>query len=91
MLSMSFGLRVLKSALEMGTPSKINNGAVPELIELVPRIWNTAAFTGFTGVRNDRQAGTLSLQASLKLAHHSSVSDLTVETEPAMVPFLRTP
>ena len=36
----------LKSLLEMGTPSRMKRGAVPELIELVPRIWNVAAFEG---------------------------------------------
>ena len=46
MVSISPGLIVLKSALEIGTPSKINNGAVPELIEFVPRIWKTAALLG---------------------------------------------
>ena len=44
--SISPGLIVLKSALEIGTPSKINKGEVPELIELVPRIWKTAALLG---------------------------------------------
>ena len=36
--SISLGLMVLKSELVMGTPSRINKGAVPELIEFVPRI-----------------------------------------------------
>ena len=35
---MSLGLIVLKSLLVIGTPSKMNNGDVPELIEFVPRI-----------------------------------------------------
>jgi hypothetical protein len=38
MLSISAGLIVLKSDAEIATPSSIYNGAVPELIELVPRI-----------------------------------------------------
>ena len=44
--SMSDGEIALKSELEIGTPSRMNSGAVPELMELVPRIWNVAAFEG---------------------------------------------
>ena len=37
-LSMSDGLMVLKSDAEMATPSRMYRGAVPELMELVPRM-----------------------------------------------------
>ena len=46
MLSMSAGLMVLKSAAEISTPSRIYSGAVPELIELVPRIVMVAEALG---------------------------------------------
>ena len=38
MLSISDGLIVLKSDAEIATPSRMYRGAVPELMELVPRI-----------------------------------------------------
>ena len=38
MLSISAGLIVLKSEADMATPSRIYSGAVPELMEFVPRM-----------------------------------------------------
>ena len=46
MLSMSAGLMVLKSLAEMATPSRMYRGAVPELIELVPRMVIVADWLG---------------------------------------------
>ena len=46
MLSMSAGLIVLKSAAEIATPSRMYSGAVPELIEFVPRIVRVAEALG---------------------------------------------
>lgn len=43
---MSEGLMALKSELEMGIPSRMYRGAVPELMEFVPRMVNVAATLG---------------------------------------------
>ena len=42
----SLGLMALKSLAEIGRPSRMNRGAVPALMELVPRIWNDAVALG---------------------------------------------
>ena len=93
MLSMSLGLRVLKSELEMGTPSRIKSGDLPELIELVPRIWKVAALLGSPDELITCRPVLCPCSAWSKLAAgtFSIFSDFTDETEPAMVPFLRTP
>ena len=43
---MSFGLMALKSDAEIGMPSRMKRGEVPELMELVPRIWKDAVALG---------------------------------------------
>ena len=91
--SMSPGLMVLKSELAMGTPSRINSGDVPELIEFVPRIWNTAALLGSPELEMTDNPGVCPCNAWSKPAAgtFSIFSAFTVDTEPAIVPFLRTP
>ena len=43
---MSLGLMALKSLADIGSPSRIKRGAVPALIEFVPRIWKVAVALG---------------------------------------------
>ena len=83
----------LKSELVIGTPSRMKRGAVPEFIELVPRIWNEAAFEGSPEFESTIRPGLCPCNAWSKPAAGtlSSFSLLTVDTEPAIVPFLRTP
>ena len=91
--SMSLGLIVLKSELEIGTPSNINRGEVPELMEFVPRIWNVEAALGSPEPDITISPGVCPCSAWSKPAAgtFSNFSDFTVDTEPAIVPFLRTP
>ena len=90
---MSPGLIVLKSELSMGTPSRMKSGEVPELIEFVPRIWKTAALLGSPELEMTDRPGAWPCSAWSKAAVGVSAnfSALTVETEPVMEPFLRTP
>ena len=77
----------------MGTPSRINNGEVPELIEFVARIWNVAALLGSPELEITVIPGVIPCNAwsNPPAGIFSNFSALTVETEPAIVPFLRTP
>ena len=83
----------LKSELEIGTPSRMKRGDVPELIELVPRIWNVAALLGSPEFESTIRPGLCPCNAWSKPAAGtlSNFSALTVATEPAIVPFLRVP
>ena len=60
---MSFGLIALKSDAEIGMPSKINSGAVPELMELMPRIWNEATALGAPELESTVSPGALPCSA----------------------------
>ena len=93
MLSMSLGLRVLKSELEIGTPSRMNRGALPELMELVPRIWKEAALLGSPEEAMTCRPVLCPCSAWSKLAAgtFSIFSAFTADTEPAIVPFFLTP
>ena len=90
---MSLGLKVLKSELEIGTPSRIKSGDLPELIELVPRIWKVAALLGSPEEEMTCKPVLCPCKAWSKLAAgtFSIFSDFTADTEPAMVPFFLTP
>ena len=90
---MSLGLKVLKSELEIGTPSRIKRGALPELMELVPRIWKVAALLGSPEEAMTCKPVLCPCKAWSKLAAgtFSIFSAFTAETEPAMVPFFLTP
>jgi len=90
---MSDGLIALKSPLEIGMPSMMNNGVVPELMELVPRMENTAGALGSPDCDNtvNPVAWPCSAWSKLGAGTSASFSDFTVDTEPAIVPFLRTP
>ena len=90
---MSLGLIVLKSLLEMGTPSSMNKGEVPEVMELVPRIWKAAALLGSPELDITISPGVCPCRAWSKPAAGtlSIFSAFIVETEPVTVPFLRTP
>ena len=84
---------MLKSELSMGTPSNINSGDVPELIELVPRIWNDAALLGSpdTAVTCNPGVFPCSAWSNPAVGTFSIDSPLTVHTEPAIVPFFLVP
>ena len=90
---MSLGLMVLKSLLSIGTPSRMNRGDVPELMEFVPRIWNVEALLGSPELEITDKPGAWPCNAWSKLGAgtFSIFSAFTIDTEPAIVPFLRTP
>ena len=83
----------MKSELEIATPSNIKRGSFPELIEFVPRIRKVAALLGSPESESTINPGACPCSAWSKLgAGTSSIfSAFTVDTEPAIVPFLRTP
>ena len=93
MLAMSEGLTALKSDAVITVPSSTYRGSVPELMELVPLM---VIFTGSLGspeLAMTVRPATCPWSAWSKAAvgASASFSELTVATDPATVPFLRTP
>ena len=90
---MSLGLMVLKSLLEMGTPSRNEQRGSTGVDRVGTTNLESCRLAGLTRIRHHHQAGCLSLQCLSKPAAGtlSIFSDFTVETEPVTVPFLRAP
>lgn len=55
---MSAGLIMLKSELEITTPSRTKSGSVPELIEFVPRMVMMVASLGSPELESTVRPGT---------------------------------
>ena len=83
----------VKSEAEICTPSRIKRGDTPEFMEFIPLIRNDAVALGSPELEMTDSPGAFPCRAWSKLAAGTSfrISDLTVATDPAMVPFLRTP
>ena len=92
-LSISLGLIAEKSSDETATPSRINKGSVPALIELIPRILKLATAPGSPLLDKtcNPEACPCSAWSKLGVGTASMILSFTTDIEPVVVPFLRTP